>query len=92
MALFHCNSVLNVGLKHFCVSFIDCFWENQCFFCKLVGLSQVGVIANNIFFSETLAVVHWKKDMVFLQFCTLRRFKAILYEFISSVLQKINDF
>ena len=49
MAWFHCNSIFYIGLKHFYVSLIDCFGENQCFLVNTV-LGQVSVIAKNMFF------------------------------------------
>ena len=39
------------------------------------------MIANNIFFSEKLVVIYWKEGNGTSQFCTLRRFKAFLFEF-----------
>ena len=39
-------------------------------------LGQVSVIANDMFFSEKPAVIQWKKLLVLLYFCKLRRFKA----------------
>ena len=51
MAWFHCNSVLYIGVKPFCVSLIDNFWENQSFLVN-THLGQVSVIANNMFFQR----------------------------------------
>ena len=34
IACFHCNSVLYVDFKHFCVTLIAPFFKNQCFFSK----------------------------------------------------------
>ena len=49
MAWFHCNSVIYIGLKHFCVSLIDFFEKINVFIVNTV-LGHVSVIANNMFF------------------------------------------
>ena len=51
-------------------------------------LGQVSVIANDMVFCEKLAVIHWKNGLVLLSFCTLRRFRAFLYEFNRQFLKK----
>ena len=43
-------------------------------------------------FSEKLAVIQWKKCLVLLYFCSLRRFKAFLREFIRQFLRKSMPF
>ena len=65
MAWFHCNSDFYIGFKHFYVSLMDCFWENQYFLVNTL-LGQVSVIANNMFFSEKLAVIHCKNGLGFI--------------------------
>ena len=46
------------------------------------------MIANNMFFSEKLAVIHWKNGFVSLQFSDLHWFKAFLCEFNRLFLRK----
>ena len=47
------------------------------------------MIANNMFFSEKLAVIHWKNGLVSLQFNVLDWFKAFLCEFNRLFFEKI---
>ena len=58
------------------------------FFLVNTVLGQVTVIANNMFFSEKLAVIHWKIGFVSLQFSVLHWFKAFLWEFKRLFLRK----
>ena len=51
-------------------------------------LGQVCVIANSMFFSAKLAVIHWQNSLVSLQFGTLRRIEAFLCEFNRLFLRK----
>ena len=55
-------------------------------------LGHVSVIANNIFFSEKIAISHWKNGLVSLQFSVLHRFKAFFSEFNRLFFEKINVF
>ena len=87
IAWFHCSSVFYIGLKHFYVSLIDCFSENQCFFSKhCFRPSQCDCKQHA--FSEKLAVIHWKNCLVSLQFSVLHWFKAFLCEFNRLFLRK----
>ena len=58
------------------------------FFVLNTVLGLVSVIANNIFFSEKLAVIDWKNGSVSLQFSDLHWFKAFLCEFNRLFLRK----
>ena len=58
------------------------------FFLVNTVLGQVSVIAYDKFFSEKLAVIQWKKGLVLLYSCSLRRFKAFLCEFTRQFLRK----
>ena len=51
-------------------------------------LGHVSVIANNMFVSEKLAVIHWKNGLVSLQLSVLHWFKAFLSEFKRLFLRK----
>ena len=39
------------------------------------------MIANDMLFQKKLAVIQWKKCLVLLYFCTLRRFQTFLCDF-----------
>ena len=51
-------------------------------------LDPVSVIANDMFFSEKLEVVHWKNGLVSLQFSVLHWCEAFLCEFNRLFLRK----
>ena len=46
------------------------------------------MIANDMFFSEKLAVIQWKKCLVLVYLCTLCRSKTFLCEFNRQLLRK----
>ena len=79
MAWFHCKSVFYIGLKHFYVSLIDCFCENQCFFSKHCFKPSLCDCKYYVF-SEKLAVIQWKNGLVSLQISVLHWLKVFLCE------------
>ncbi len=88
MAWFHCNSVVLHWFKAFFCEFNRLFLRKSMFFLVNTVLGHVSVIANNVFFSEKLAIIHWKNGLVLLQFSGLHRFKAFLCEFNRLFLRK----
>ena len=61
------------------MNLIDSF-EKINVFSVNINLGQVSMIANDMFFQKK-AVIQWKKCLVLVYFCTLRRFKTLLCEF-----------
>ena len=45
ISCFHCNSLLYVDFRHFCVNLINQFWENQCLLVNTIS-SLNSIIAN----------------------------------------------